>query len=225
MRRGRKRRRRRRRRRSRRSGWSRIFSALLAPLGEAGFQDGSYLGPKIKPKMKPKFNTNKIAKKIWKNYANLFFSILGIFFACGACLFTIYEEWYDKDWKLFSKSSSGHFLTRSIFPPEGPSLTRSIFVSSPPLRLDWGIWHQAYLAVLKVSFPSLNAEWYHVWASFSHQFLLWGKWCTRIIYFYIQIYSDKGFYMLISTFYILAGLAFTSTIIEIIRQVWKWRHF
>ena len=30
---------------------------------------------------------------------------------------------------------------------------------------------------------------------------------------------DKGFYMLISTFYILAGLAFTSTIIEIIRQV------
>ena len=60
---------------------------------------------------------------------------------------------------------------------------------------------------------------------FSQKILLWGKWCTRIIYFYIQIYSDKGFYMLISTFYILAGLAFTSTIIEIIRQVWKWRHF
>ena len=37
----------------------------------------------------------------------------------------------------------------------------------------------------------------------------------------IYLHTDKGFYMLISTFYILAGLAFTSTIIEIIRQVSK----
>ena len=34
-----------------------------------------------------------------------------------------------------------------------------------------------------------------------------------------SLYPDKGFYMLISTFYILAGLAFTSTIIEIIRYI------
>ena len=28
---------------------------------------------------------------------NSILSILGIFFACGACLFTIYEEWYVKN--------------------------------------------------------------------------------------------------------------------------------
>ena len=45
--------------------------------------------------------------------------------------------------------------------------------------------------------------------------------CERPSLIQKSLYPDKGFYMLISTFYILAGLAFTSTIIEIIRYIWN----
>ena len=45
--------------------------------------------------------------------------------------------------------------------------------------------------------------------------------CEMPILIQKSLYPDKGFYMLISTFYILAGLAFTSTIIEIIRYILK----
>ena len=85
----RSRRRRRRRTRSLRSGWSRISSALLVPLGEDWFP--IYATTK---KWCKNMETNS-AKILW---TNILFSILGIFFACGACLFTIYEEWYDQDW-------------------------------------------------------------------------------------------------------------------------------
>ena len=63
---------RRRRRRLQRSGWSGTFSALSEPLGE------------ILTNLDHNFCVNNILSRI-----------LGVFFACGACLFTIYEEWYD----------------------------------------------------------------------------------------------------------------------------------
>ena len=63
---------RRRRRRLQRSGWSGTFSALSEPLGE------------ILINLDHIFCVNNILSRI-----------LGVFFACGACLFTIYEEWYD----------------------------------------------------------------------------------------------------------------------------------
>ena len=117
---------------------------------------------------------------------------------------------------VFSKSSS---LKCSIFSPSGHSLTRSIFVSSPQQPSDWGTWHQAYLGVQKVSFPSLNdfVEIFclQVFTSIS----VWPNGVNDLFAYQYTCVLDKGFYMLISTFYILAGLAFTSTIIEIIRQV------
>ena len=102
------------------------------------------------------------------------------------------------------------------------------------VKLQVLLWRLLFL------FHHLDHHW-----SWGHdaQYIWWGwKWALCFCLFQISslilnfmekeswerpfliqksLYPDKGFYMLISTFYILAGLAFTSTIIEIIRYILK----
>ena len=117
----RERRRRRRRRRLLKSGWSKIFSALLAPLGEPRFRYMKVTFGPIHAQPHPQHTWNLLC--LW---------CLSLHHLRGV----VRKKWNSK---TILKNTPGH------------SSMPSIFVSSPQQPLDSGTWHQAYLVVPKVS--------------------------------------------------------------------------